>query len=33
MRHAPDVMNALRTVGYCGGSEVKNDINRVQFLA
>ncbi len=24
---------ALRTVGPCGGSEVKNDINTVQFLA
>ncbi len=32
-RHAPDVVNALRTVGHCGGSEVKNDINSVQFLA
>ncbi len=26
-------MNALRTVGPCGGSEVKNYINTVQFLA
>ncbi len=25
-------MNALRTVGPCGGSEVKNNINTVQFL-
>ncbi len=33
MRHTPDVVNALRTVGHCGGSEVKNDINTVQFLA
>ncbi len=27
------LVNALRTVGPCGGSEVKNDINTVQFLA
>ncbi len=33
MRHAPDVVNALRTVEHCGGSEVKNYINTVQFLA
>ncbi len=26
-------MNARRTVGRCDGSEVKNDINTVQFLA
>ncbi len=26
-------MNVLRTVGPCGGSEVKNNINTVQFLA
>ncbi len=25
--------DALRTVGHCGGSEVKHDINTVQFLA
>ncbi len=30
---APAVVNALRTVGHCGGSEVKNYINTVQFLA
>ncbi len=24
--HAPDVVNALRTVGHCGGSEVKKII-------
>ncbi len=24
MRHAPAVVNTLRTVGHCGGSEVKN---------
>ncbi len=23
----------LRTVGHCSGSEVKNDVNTVQFLA
>ncbi len=28
----PDVVNALRTVGNYCGSEVKNDINTVQFL-
>ncbi len=33
MRHAPDDVNALRTVGHCGGSEVKKYINTVQFLA
>ncbi len=33
MRHAPAVVNALMTVGYCGGSEVKNYRNTVQFLA
>ncbi len=33
MHHAPAVVNALRTVGHCDGSEVKNDINTVQFLA
>ncbi len=27
------VVNVFRTVGPCGGSEVKNDINTVQFLA
>ncbi len=27
------LVNAIRTVGHCGGSEVKNDINTVQFLA
>ncbi len=27
------VVNELRTVGPCGGSEVKNYINTVQFLA
>ncbi len=27
------LVNALRTVGQCGGSEVKNYINTVQFLA
>ncbi len=32
-RHAPAVVNAFRTVGHCGGSEVKNYINAVQFLA
>ncbi len=32
-RHAPAVVNALRTVGHCGGSEVKNYRNTVQFLA
>ncbi len=32
-RQALDVVNALRTVGHCSGSEVKNDINAVQFLA
>ncbi len=26
------VVNALRTVGHCSGSEVKNYINTVQFL-
>ncbi len=26
-------MNALRTVGQRGGSEIKNNINTVQFLA
>ncbi len=26
-------MNVFRTVGPCGGSEVKHDINTVQFLA
>ncbi len=26
-------VNELRTVGPCGGSEVKSDINTVQFLA
>ncbi len=31
--HVPDVVNALRTVGHCGGSEVYNYINTVQFLA
>ncbi len=31
--HAPAVVNALRTVGHCGGSEVQSDINTVQFLA
>ncbi len=31
-RQAPDVVSALRTVGHCGGSEVKHDINTVQFL-
>ncbi len=31
--HAPAVVNVLRTVGHCGGSEVKNYINTVQFLA
>ncbi len=29
----PAVVNVFRTVGPCGGSEVKNDINTVQFLA
>ncbi len=33
MRHGPAVVNALRTVGHYSGSEVKNDINTVQFLA
>ncbi len=33
MRHTPAVVNALRTLGPCGGSEVKNYINTVQFLA
>ncbi len=34
MHHAPAVVNALRTVGQCGGSEVKkNTISTVQFLA
>ncbi len=28
-RHAPDIV----TVGHCGVSAVKNDINTVQFLA
>ncbi len=32
-RHAPAVVNELRTVGPCGGSEGKNYINTVQFLA
>lgn len=32
-RHMPDVVNALKTVGHCGASTVKNDINTVQFLA
>ncbi len=32
-RHTLAVVNALRTVGQCGGSEVKNYINTVQFLA
>ncbi len=32
-RHALDVVNTLRTVGLCGGSEVKNYINTVKFLA
>ncbi len=26
MRHGPDVVNALKIVGHCSGSEVKNDI-------
>ncbi len=26
MRHGPDVVNALKTVGHCSGSEVKNYI-------
>ncbi len=33
MRHAPAVVNVLKTVGQCGVSELKNDINTVQFLA
>ncbi len=33
MCHAPAVVNALRTVRHCGGSEVQSDINTVQFLA
>ncbi len=33
MRHAPAVVNTLRTVVHCGGSEVKNYVNTVQFLA
>ncbi len=33
MRHAPTVVNALRTVVHCGGSEVKNYVNTVHFLA
>ncbi len=31
--HAGCCVNELRTVGPCGGSEVKSDINTVQFLA
>ncbi len=33
MRHAPAVVNVLRIVGHCSGSEVKNYKNTVQFLA
>ncbi len=32
-RHSSAVVNMLRTVGHRGVSEVKNDINTVQFLA
>ncbi len=32
-RHTPAVVNALRTVRHGAGSEVKNYINTVQFLA
>ncbi len=33
MHHAPAVVNEFRTIGQCGGSEVKNYINTAQFLA
>ncbi len=32
MCHAPAVVNTLRIVGHCGGSEVKHYINTVKNL-